>query len=167
MNRALKRWALLIVMLLGVCLAVGIPSANAWVDSNPKAFGDVYCSCNIIDAPGWQQNSPTGNTKVVFQGDGNLVDYTWLGGTQQRWAVVWASNTAGIGANPTLRFQADNNVAIYDAAGHARWSTGTNANWPYNYRFVLRDPGAYGLLVQRKCIVNSVFTWCTVWQRAN
>jgi cytochrome c peroxidase len=57
--------------------------------------------------------------RLTFQSDGNLVLYRNGGGS------VWASRTAGVGADQ-VRFQSDGNVVIRTSSGRSLWSTGTH-----------------------------------------
>ena len=70
--------------------------------------------------------------RLVFQGDGNLVLYRESG---TDWEPVWASNTAGKGAN-SLSFQGDGNLVLY-ASGHPVWASNTAGR--NGTRLVLQD----------------------------
>lgn len=69
-------------------------------------------------ASGASLTSTDGRTRLVMQGDGNLVLYSPTRAT-------WASRTAGrTGATFTL--QTDGNLVVRDATGTARWASGTH-----------------------------------------
>lgn len=72
---------------------------------------------------------PDGKTRLIMQGDGNLVLYRQDNGT-----ALWASNTGNTPVNVAI-MQPDGNFVCYDAAGKAYWATGT---WI--------DPGSYVVL---------------------
>jgi hypothetical protein len=59
------------------------------------------------------------DSRLIMQGDGNLVLYNKAGG------VMWNSQTNGNGSSK-LYVQEDGNLVIYRDAGGATWSTGTS-----------------------------------------
>lgn len=73
--------------------------------------------------------SPSGQYRLSYQTDGNLVIYG-PGGDE------WASNTAGTTPNRAV-MQGDGNFVIYDPDGNDLWSTGTQGN-----------PGAYAVVLE-------------------
>ena len=72
---------------------------------------------------------PNGTTRLVMQGDGNLVLYNNRNGK-----ALWATNTWNKPVNVAI-MQGDGNFVLYDPAGKAYWATGT---WT--------DPGSYVVL---------------------
>ena len=84
---------------------------------------------SLVNAPAWLLPASgnltvmrTPESRLVWQGDGNLVLYTASG------APVWASNTDGRGKG--LYFQADGNLVVYNTLdntipANALWSAGT------------------------------------------
>jgi hypothetical protein len=72
---------------------------------------------------------PNGTTRLIMQGDGNLVLYNNRNGK-----ALWASNTWNTPVSHAI-MQGDGNFVCYDAAGKAYWGTGT---WT--------DPGSYVVL---------------------
>ena len=75
--------------------------------------------------------SPDGRYTLVFQSDGNLVEYASGG------RPVWASGTAARGGR--LIAQPDGNLVIYNASGGPVWATGTGST--VRVRLVLQDDG--------------------------
>jgi hypothetical protein len=72
---------------------------------------------------------PNGTTRLIMQGDGNLVLYNNRNGK-----ALWSSGTWNTPVNHAI-MQWDGNFVCYDAAGKAYWGTGT---WT--------DPGSYVVL---------------------
>ena len=67
--------------------------------------------------------APNGAYRLVFQTDGNLVEYTSSN------HAVWASGTSGRGGAFVV-FQTDGNVVIYNAANQAVWASGSTSSHP-------------------------------------
>jgi hypothetical protein len=67
--------------------------------------------------------SPSGQFRLQYQGDGNLVLVnTWSG-----WTPVWSSGTSD--HNPGwVAMQGDGNFVIYNGNSQPVWSTGTQGN---------------------------------------
>jgi hypothetical protein len=63
-----------------------------------------------------------GNSRLVFQPDGNLVIYAIDSGQ-----AAWSSNSHNRGGT-RLEFQADGNLVIYNANGYGIWSSNTWAS---------------------------------------
>lgn len=72
-------------------------------------------------AAGGQLTAPNNRSRLVMQGDGNLVLYRARGGE-----ALWASNTVGTGANRAI-MQDDGNFVLYSNQG-AVWATGSDGN---------------------------------------
>jgi hypothetical protein len=72
---------------------------------------------------------PNGTTRLIMQGDGNLVLYR-----QDDGVALWSTGTWNTPANHAI-MQTDGNFVVYDATGKAYWATGT---WT--------DPGSYVVL---------------------
>ncbi|XP_023248737.1 comitin-like [Seriola lalandi dorsalis] len=61
--------------------------------------------------------SEDGNSKAVFQDDGNFVIYTW--------SPIWATNTCG--KNPfRILVQQENNLVMYNEEDQTVWASGTS-----------------------------------------
>jgi len=77
--------------------------------------------CQFTSAPGWSRDiGYFGNSRLIYQDDGNLVIYPLTGGP-----AAWSSGTAGISSY--LVFQADGNLVIYEwFHDQARWSSNTS-----------------------------------------
>ncbi len=98
-------------------------------------YGHGYAkSANIYSnrSPSWRVPASGGLAAIVFQSDGNFVEYEWSASTG-RYHAVWASGTNIYCKPERLAFQTDGNVVIYDCGGHARWSTGINNRSPGGY----------------------------------
>ena len=76
-------------------------------------------------SPNQSVTSPNGQYTLVYQSDGNLVEYATGGGP------LWATGTDGT-CPGTAIMQSDGNFVIYDCNGTPVWNTGT---W--------NNPGAY------------------------
>ena len=74
--------------------------------------------------------------ELVYQTDGNLVEYCDETGSSLRFPV-WASNTQGATNNAELVFQSDGNLVIYNN-GHPIWATGTWGH-PNDYAVLQND----------------------------
>ncbi|WP_438279692.1 putidacin L1 family lectin-like bacteriocin [Pseudomonas alabamensis] len=83
-----------------------------------------------------------GSSRLVFQGDGNLVFY----GANDR--VLWASYTNNKGA-AFAAMQGDGNLVIYTADGKPVWYTSTGGN-PGAY-LRIREDGGFSIVVDRVC----------------
>ena len=59
--------------------------------------------------------------RLVFQTDGNLVAY-------HNGVGYWSSRTRGLGGGSAAVMESEGNFVVYDAAGVARWATGTDGN---------------------------------------
>lgn len=80
--------------------------------------------------------SPSLQSQLVVQGDGNLVLSVIGNGNK----TLWASNTNGKGVAPyTLTMQNDGNLVLADSKGENIWSSGTS-NLGYGpYKLKIRD----------------------------
>lgn len=141
MNKKLQHIVSKSAMLLAslaflLTLATGTASAHSTHIASPKIPHGVYLGGSTIyvggnfdlsDGGGDYLLSPDHQYQLIFQSDGNLVEYDlWNGG-----AVVWASNTtysqtcAGCGQGVTANMQQDGNFVIYDNHGNALFATNT------------------------------------------
>jgi hypothetical protein len=72
--------------------------------------------------------------KLLMKGDGNLVIY------EDRFSVVWATNTDGQGRPPfKLAMQSDGNLVIYDGTGRPTWATDTCDKGRGPFRLIMQD----------------------------
>lgn len=90
-----------------------------------------------------------GQSRLVFQGDGNLVFYGENG------RVIWDSRTANKGAT-FAAMQADGQFAIYTANRVALWYTGTDGH-PGAYARIQED-GSFSIVMDRVCWARFGFT---------
>ena len=90
-----------------------------WVSPMPQPPGTLYPNQSLN--ANQQLWSPNGNYFLVYQGDGNLVLYTWDG------FVVWQAYLANTDPG-SLVMQSDGNLVVYDGWGDARWWTGTDGH---------------------------------------
>lgn len=88
-----------------------------------KLFGDDYLE------------SASGSYRLKVQLDCNLVERRVSDG-----AVVWSSQTSGLGSGCWLAMQNDGNLVLYNGAGSPVWSTRTNGTGDDN-RLVLQNDG--------------------------
>lgn len=84
---------------------------------------------NTVLNPGDEAVSDSGNTKLAYQGDGNLVVYVRRSGvmpsmTGSDWVPRWASNTYRKPAGRCV-MQGDGNLVVYQPDGKAIWSSNT------------------------------------------
>lgn len=83
-------------------------------------------------SPNQSVTSPNGQYTLVYQSDGNLVEYLTGGGP------LWATGTNGT-CTGTAIMQSDGNFVIYDCNGTPVWNTGT---WGNSGAYLsLRDDG--------------------------
>jgi hypothetical protein len=80
-----------------------------------------------------QLNASNNTTRLIMQGDGNLVLYRSDDGRP-----IWASNTFRQPVNHAI-MQGDGNFVCYDSSGRAFWATGTSSH-PGAY-IILQDDG--------------------------
>ncbi len=86
--------------------------------------------------PGQWILSRSGEYELVYQSDGNLVEYYHPGPGQ---TAVWASNT--ITSSPGYaEMQSDGNFVLYDSGENAYWATGTIGN--PNSTLLIEDDGS-------------------------
>jgi len=115
-------------------------ASNVYTSADPIAAGDKPSPTNSIKSGDSLTNdqyleSKNAQYRLYFQSDGNLVLKDSLG------TVLWASNTAGSGADQ-LKLQTDGNL-VMRASGTAVWSSttaGTGAT-----RLVLNNDGSLAL----------------------
>lgn len=85
---------------------------------------------DTILQPGEEVMSGSGNAKLVYQGDGNLVLYVRRWGVMPTthpgsgWEARWASNTAGQPAG-ICAMQGDGNLVLYAPDGTPIWASNT------------------------------------------
>ena len=89
--------------------------------------------------PVWDANL---YVELVYQGDGNLVEYCKAGPTNApiHQTVLWASNSNGSsgGSSSRLAMQSDGNLVVYNASDHPVFASGTN-NHPTDYAALQTD----------------------------
>jgi hypothetical protein len=76
--------------------------------------------------------SPLSGTRLVMQGDGNLVAYAFGG-------AIWQTQTAGSGAANRLVLQGDGNLVVYTSANKAVWNSRTAGSGSANVLSVQDD----------------------------
>jgi len=106
--------------------------------SYPNSVGDTLISNNLTSIssnPYTVLYSPTGQSHLAVQGDGNLVLYDANGNPH------WSSNTAGVnGVAPySLTVQNDGNAVLKDSRNQVFWSTKTAGKGCAPYLFKVRD----------------------------
>ncbi|MEV7775618.1 hypothetical protein [Kitasatospora sp. NPDC086791] len=121
-----------IVSLFGAALAL---AAVSGVTTATSASADVNSEWNCSRNPGGWDHMNWGNCllpgdslvsangayRLIYQSDGNLVQY-------DRWGTaIWASATNGGGAGKAI-MQYDGNFVVYDTFKNAKWWSGTNFN---------------------------------------
>ena len=82
---------------------------------------------DLADGGGDYLRSVNKRYQLIFQSDGNLIEYDL---NQNK--VMWASNTAGSGslAGNIVKFRTDGNFVILNKQGSVIWATGTNGADP-------------------------------------
>jgi hypothetical protein len=105
-------------------------SLKTWSETRWTRGFQACPGATLANTPAWELAASgsltvlrTPESRLVWQGDGNLVLYTASG------APVWASNTGG-NLGKGLYFQPDGNLVVYKtldtmAASEALWSSGT------------------------------------------
>jgi hypothetical protein len=94
---------------------VGNPGTSHRGNIGTVGFSYSYATQWLNSGDSWT----FGNSRLVMQGDGNLVIYKK--GTN---TAKWATGTSGSGN--WLKFQTDGNLVVYTAGGVAKWASGTN-----------------------------------------
>jgi len=99
------------------------------------SVGDTLYSTSSITSPSEILVSPSYQTKLVVQNDGNVVLSDIAGGKS-----IWSTNTAGKGTAPyRLTMQGDGNLVLVDSSSATIWSSGTTGLGFGPYRLKLRD----------------------------
>ncbi|MEU9480405.1 hypothetical protein [Streptomyces sp. NPDC048191] len=101
------------------------PSTATYLSTTPLSTPTTPASSHTIASgttlrAGWWTQGPY--TRLVMQGDGNLVMYRLRDG-----AAIWSTHTQGH-PGATAVMQTDGNFVVYDAAHVALWSTHTQGN---------------------------------------
>jgi hypothetical protein len=118
----------------GICTQASLPAATlaewsvvpgAAPSGTPSCTGSGSASCGELTAnqqltANQSLASCNGGYTLIMQGDGNLVLYQ--GGT-----ALWASNTAGSGADEAI-MQGDGNLVLYTSSGTPVWASNTAGN---------------------------------------
>lgn len=138
----------------GCAFGLKSPTATKWSQGMPTCP-----TSTITNTPAWSAPASgvltvlrTPDSRLVWQGDGNLVLYTATG------APVWATNTWGHGKK--LSFKANGNLVVSNASGNL-WASGTT---------LVGDALPRVLILDRHCklsIRGDAFPWygsfsCTV-----
>lgn len=174
----MRRAWLLIVAAFVATFFIAIPSASA---TAPPFYKGTYAggaeyytiygatspktSYLVTSTQGWYWAINAGaphtadaeRTVLSFQTDCNLVDrvYDYSGATPRFLYVWWASNSVRANCGGSLRWQTDDNLVIYDHAGHPLWASNT-VNTAGGRKFALQD-NSYVTIA--KCC------WANVWVR--
>jgi hypothetical protein len=103
----------------------GTAAPSNCADSTSTACGTLTANHELT--ANQSLTSCNGDYTLTMQGDGNLVLY-------QGSTALWASNTAGTGADEAI-MQGDGNFVVYTSAGSPLWASGTAGNprpltWP-------------------------------------
>lgn len=102
---------------------------NTGTSEIPKGGGAIALAYGEALSPGQYRDSPSGEYRLSFQGDGNLV-LLRLPGT-----VLW---NAGVLGGTITSMQLDGNLVVYDGAGTALWDSGTDG-YPGAYLAIQND----------------------------
>lgn len=128
-----------------------LTSANGVYKLSVQTDGNLVLHKN--NNPIWATGtSGVGDAVLSMQGDGNLVLYKL-----PNWQPVWHSNTWNIGYGARLSVQDDGNTVLYDAAGSAKWSTGTWQAPEISYTALQNPPQDRQIILrsESKCIMFS------------
>lgn len=106
--------------------------------------------------PGDQMVSANGAYRLVYQGDGNLVEYDQFGD------ALWNSNTQGTTPGKVI-MQYDGNLVVYDTFQNARWNSGTDHGCDPSANWVRLQDDA-NLVVYRP---HGDGAWTPVWSTRN
>lgn len=120
--------------------ASGVPMLSAGLPSTIIAPGTIINPGDVYSI---------GQSKLVFQGDGNLVFY----GKENR--VLWASYTQNKNAS-FAAMQGDGNFVIYNAAKQPIWSTNT-AGFPGAYARI-QESGCFTIVTDQVCWARYGYT---------
>jgi surface antigen len=100
----------------------GIPQCPTGGGSNPGSLGSQLSNGQGM-SPGQYLQSPSGQYRLVMQGDGNLVEYN--ASNAPLWDPPPPTGTYGYpGAYAVM--QGDGNFVVYSAGGSALWASYTN-----------------------------------------
>ncbi|MDH6145443.1 MULTISPECIES: hypothetical protein [Kitasatospora] len=126
-------------------------AGNNWACSeNPSNWDHMNWGNCLL--PGDQMVSADGAYRLVYQSDGNLVEYDQWG------SALWSTSTQGHAPGKAI-MQNDGNFVVYDTFQNAVWSSSTNfncnpsANW-------LRLQDDANLVVYRP---HGSGAWTPVW----
>jgi len=106
----------------------------------PASFGDTLFSVSAQGPSAISSTallvSPSQQSQLVVQGDGNLVFET-IGQVNK---TIWTSGSAGKGSGPyTLTMQNDGDLVLSDSKSETIWTSGTAGLGYGPYRFKIRD----------------------------
>ena len=130
----MKKWMMLNCLMLMVSALVTVPRVSATeTDAAVQATvnrpeflrsGQTMNPGDYIN-PIYGSPVPPGYSFVVFQYDGNVVQYyVNYDGTYR---VLWATHTAGTTANRFV-MQTDGNLVLYDTANRVLWASDTQGH---------------------------------------
>jgi len=110
----------------------------------PPSYGDTLYSDNFpypsFVADTSAINSPSFQTQLIIQGDGNVVLVQFTGNNTNK--VLWSTNTSGKGTGPyRLTMQKTGNLALTDMNNMILWSSYTTGMGVAPYRLKIRDVG--------------------------
>ena len=105
-------------------------ACGGFAGGNALASGQILCTCNPV-------NSPSGTFFLIYQDDGNLVEYR-NDGTP----VFWTS-TDGTSAGH-VSMGSDGNLAVISSSGDVLWTSGTGGNPGAD--LVLADDGSLSIV---------------------
>lgn len=107
-----------------------VPGKAAAPRERPDASSARVMTPGMVLNPGEQTTSDSGNARLIYQADGNLVLYVLRAGAlptndpNASWVARWASNTYGQPAG-ICAMQGDGNLVLYAPDGRPIWSSNT------------------------------------------
>ncbi|MFI8081970.1 hypothetical protein ACIF6L_14415 [Kitasatospora sp. NPDC086009] len=121
---------------------------------NPRGWDHMDWRTCLL--PGDSLVSGNGDQRLVYQNDGNLVQYDEGG------HAVWTTGTANTTPGRVI-MQSDGNLVVYDRSMRALWASGTalGCNPPVNW---LRLQNDGNLVIYRP---HDDGPWTAVWSRLN
>jgi hypothetical protein len=115
---------------------------NTPAPPGPPSYGDTLYSDEYPEYPSFIADtssitSPTFQSQLILQGDGNVVFIQYVGSTTK---VIWSTNTSGKGTGPfKLAMQNDGDLVLTDMNNKLLWSSYSTGLGVGPYRLKIRD----------------------------
>lgn len=114
-------------------MQIQVSCERIWTGRTGKDYlseGTCMAPGAFLQTPWYWRNGQQQQLTLVYQEDGNFVQYRWIAG-QGFGTAIWSSGTSGEFAG-SATLQRDGNFVLYRSGGAAYWSTRTwncGGNW--------------------------------------